>query len=259
MTGRPPSPQEAEPRDAGALRSFLDLHVHTRASFDSLASPSAVVRAAAARGLTHVAITDHDRIDGALEAREAATRLGAGAPQVIVGEEIRTAEGDLIAVFLERAVPPGMPVRDTIAAVREQGGLVGIPHPFDRLRGSLLRDAGLLDLCSLVDWIEAHNARLVGRGNERAALLAREQGLPGVAVSDAHSVIEVGVAYTAVSGDPSTPAGLLAALGALELVPGRATMLVRVLTPIARTINRVRGNRRVTRVTTGSSGRALVP
>jgi hypothetical protein len=82
-------------------------------------------------------------------------------------------------------------------------------------------------------------------GNENAAAFARELGLPGVAVSDAHSVIEVGVAYTAVEGDPSTPEGLLAALRVIELVPGRASYLVRSLTPIAKLVNRARGNRRV--------------
>lgn len=237
-------------------RAFVDLHVHTRASFDSLASPASVVRAAAARGLTHVAITDHDRIEGALEAREAAAALGDGAPWVIVGEEIRTAEGDLIAAFLERAVPPGLSVRETIEAVREQGGLVGIPHPFDRFRGSLLRDARMAELCPLVDWVEVHNARLMGSGNEQAAVLAREQGLPGVAVSDAHSTVEVGVAYTALAGDPSTPDGLLAALGAGEIVPGRASVLVRVLTPVAKVVQRARGNRRVPR-SARSAGRPV--
>jgi predicted metal-dependent phosphoesterase TrpH len=239
-------------------RAFVDLHCHTRASFDSLAAPAAVVRAAAARGLTHLAITDHDRIEGALEAREAAAALGPGAPHVIVGEEIRTADGDLIAAFLREAVPPGMSARESIAAVREQGGLVGMPHPFDRLRGSLLRDASMRELCTLVDWIEVHNARLVGRGNEQAALLARESGLAGVAVSDAHSVMEVGVAYTALEGDLSTPEGLLTALGAVELVPGRASILVRVLTPVAKVVNRARGNRRIPRQTEGG-GRVIAP
>jgi predicted metal-dependent phosphoesterase TrpH len=240
------------------VRAFVDLHCHTRASFDSLAAPAAVVRAAAARGLTHLAITDHDRIEGALEAAEAAARLGPGAPVIIVGEEIRTADGDLIAVFLEEAVPPGLSARETIAAVREQGGLVGIPHPFDRWRGSLLRDAAMAELCRLVDWIEAHNARLVGSGNERAALLAREQDLPGVAVSDAHTVIEVGVAYTALVGDPSTAPGLLAALAGAELIGGRASMLVRAITPLAKLVNRSRGNVRVAR-TGGSAGRTVSP
>jgi predicted metal-dependent phosphoesterase TrpH len=188
-----------------------------------------------------VAITDHDRIDVALEARAVAP---AGLT-VIVGEEVRTRDGDLICIFLERAIEPGMSAVETIAAAREQGGLVGIPHPFDRMRGSLLRDASMTSLARLVDWVEVHNARLVGRGNELAAEFALANGLPGVAVSDAHSIMEIGVAYVALDGDPSTPGGLLAALGGAELVPGRASYFVRAWTPIAKLVNRMRGNGRV--------------
>src|SRR5260221_1674741 len=114
-------------------RAFVDLHCHTSASFDSLADPRSVVRAASARGLTHIAITDHDRIDGALRARDAAP---AGLT-VIIGEECRTADGDLICLFLQGPVAPGRPALQTIAEVRAQGGLVGIPHPFDRFRNSM--------------------------------------------------------------------------------------------------------------------------
>jgi predicted metal-dependent phosphoesterase TrpH len=224
-----------------AGRAFIDLHCHTSASFDSLADPGAVARAAAARGLTHLVITDHDRIDGALRARDAAP----DGLTVIVGEEVKTADGDLIVAFLETALPPGLPATETIAAAREQGALVGIPHPFDRFRGSLSKSARLDALAPLVDWVEVHNARLIGKGNELAAGFAREHGRPGVAVSDAHSTLEVGVAYAALDGDPSTPAGLLAALPDSDLVTGRATYGVRLWTPIAKGVNRLRGNTRV--------------
>jgi predicted metal-dependent phosphoesterase TrpH len=223
-------------------RYFVDLHCHTNASFDSLSSPRKVVEAAATRGLTHLAITDHDRIEGAFRARDAAPE----GLTVIVGEEVRTTDGDLIALFLEEAVEPHRTARETIEAVRAQGGLVGIPHPFDRFRGSMLKDPGLEAMAQLVDWVETHNARVVGgNGNERAQQFAREMGLPGVAVSDAHSVLEVGVAYTALDTDPSTPEGLLAALTTVDLVPGRASYIVRTLTPVAKLVNRARGNRRV--------------
>jgi predicted metal-dependent phosphoesterase TrpH len=222
------------------VRAFVDLHCHTSASFDCLSSPGDVARAAAARGLTHLAITDHDRIDGAITARQAAPpELG-----IIVGEEIRTSEGDLIALFIEEAVPSGLTARQTIARVRAQGGLVGIPHPFDRFRGSLLRESALINLVDEVDWIETYNARLVGGGNDRAADLARERGVPGVAVSDAHSIMEVAVAYTSLEGDPSTPDGLRAALATAELVPGRASFVVRAFTPVAKLIQRIRGQGR---------------
>lgn len=222
-------------------RAFVDLHCHTNASFDCLSAPLAVVTAAAERGLTHLAITDHDRIDGALEARSVAP----ASLTIIVGEEVRTRDGDLICVFLQQAIPPGLSATDTISAARDQGALVGIPHPFDRLRGSLLRDARLDSLGASVDWVETHNARLLGRGNERAADYARDHGVAGVAVSDAHSILEIGVAYTALDGDLSTPAGLLGALADRQLVLGRASFLIRAWTPVAKLVQRSRGNRRV--------------
>ena len=233
----------AEPGVSG--RFFADLHTHSRASFDSLASPASLVRTAVARGLTHLAITDHDRIDGALEGRAAAVAAGAGLT-VIVGEEVKTADGDLICLFLDTAIPPGLSAEETIAAARSQGGVVGIPHPFDRFRGSLLRDARMERLAPLVDWVEAHNARVaVGNGNHQAAEFAHDHGLGGIAVSDAHSSFEVGVAYTVFDADPSTPDGLLAALPTAELMTGRASIYVRLLTPIAKVVQRARGNGRI--------------
>jgi len=196
-------------RMARADRALVDLHCHTNASFDSLASPASVVRAAASRGLTHLVITDHDRIDGALQARDAAP---AGL-SVIVGEEVRTREGDIICVFLERPILSGAPVLETIAAARDQGALVGIPHPFDRSRASLLVDPHLESLADRVDWVETWNARVVdGEVNARAAAFARARGLPDIAVSDAHSILEVGLAYSILYGDLSTPTGLRDAL-----------------------------------------------
>jgi predicted metal-dependent phosphoesterase TrpH len=221
------------------------LHTHSRASFDSLASPAALIRTATQRGLTHLAITDHDRIDGAIEGRAIAAET---APDltVIVGEEVKTADGDLVALFLQEPIPPGLSADETIAAARAQGALVGIPHPFDRYRGSLLRDARMEQLVDQVDWVETHNARVMfGKGNQQAAELAHGHGRPGIAVSDAHSAFEVGVAYTAFDGDPSTAAGLLAALPGAELVLGRASLYVRLWTPIAKAVQRARGNRRI--------------
>jgi predicted metal-dependent phosphoesterase TrpH len=239
MAAEPPEPTRGttpHPR-----RAFVDLHCHTRGSFDSLSDPAAVMRAALSRGLTHLAITDHDRIEVALRARD---RAPSGLT-ILVGSEVRTVDGDLICLFLERPIPAGLPVADTIAAAREQGGLVGIPHPFDRFRGSLLNDRRLEGLAAEVDWVEGWNARLVGRGNERAAEFARARGLPAIAVSDAHTTLEVGVAYTILEGDPSTPAGLLDALPTAAIVPGRASYATRAITPVATLIQRARGKGRV--------------
>jgi predicted metal-dependent phosphoesterase TrpH len=225
-----------------ARRAFIELHCHTSGSFDSLADPQAVARAAARRGLTHLAVTDHDRIDAALRLRDTAP------PEltIIVGEEVKTADGDLIAVFLREAVPPGMSAVETIAAVREQGGLVGVPHPFDGLRGFGRKSGAVLEsIAHLVDWVEAYNARVVGgSANEKAALFAREHGLPGVGASDSHTVLEVGVTYNIVTGDPGTPEGLVAGLSTVDFVPGRASFYVRAWTPVAKVVQSMKGNGR---------------
>jgi len=226
-----------------AARAVVDLHCHTSASFDSLSDPVAVARTAASRGITHLAITDHDRIDGALRARDAAVP----GLTVIVGSEVRTAQGDLIALFLERPITAGLPASEAIAAIRDQGGLVGIPHPFDGWRGSLLRDEAALSLLSEVDWIEGWNARLVAPGgNQRASELAVSRGIPSVAASDAHTLLEIGGAATIMTGDLSTAAGFHSALhGDLTRITGRGALLARLFTPIAKLVNATRGNRRV--------------
>ena len=237
VPGRPPG-------GSAGPRAFVDLHVHTSASFDSIASPASIVRAASERGLTHLAITDHDRIEGAVAARDIA-RTAAPELTVIVGQEVKTRDGDIVGVFLERDVPRDLSATEAIAEIRSQGGLVGIPHPFDRFRGSLLSEALLGSLAPLVDWVETHNARImIGNGNEQAAAFALAYDLPGVAVSDAHAAMEIGVAYVALEGDPSSVAGLLAALPSAELVSGRATFFIRAVTPVAKLIQRVRGNGR---------------
>jgi hypothetical protein len=234
----------------------VDLHCHTSWSPDSLNRPEDVVRVAAERGLTHIAITDHGRIEGALAARDAAP----DGLTVIVGQEIRTHEGDLIGLFIERPIAAGLSAKDAAEAVRAQGGLVGLPHPFDRFRGSLLArraprggadaariDADPLDsdpldaFAPLVDYVETFNARVPMSGaNDRAAEWAARHGLPGVAVSDAHTLLEVGVAYLILDGPLADAGSLRAALPAGTIVASRASLAVRLFTPFAKLIQRLR-------------------
>src|SRR4051812_45913816 len=232
-----------------ASRSFADLHCHSTASFDSLNSVGTLVKIARRFGLTHLAITDHERVDGALRARDLAAAETDGAPlTIIVGEEVRTADGDMLGLFLERAVPPGLSATETAAEIHAQGGLVGLPHPFDRFRGSSGKMAAAESLAELVrevDFIEAHNARAVGGANAQAAELAVAHGLPRVASSDAHSPMEVGVAYTVLNGPFSTAAELRALLPTADIVTGRASYYVRLLTPLAKVANGLRGNHRI--------------
>ncbi len=243
-----------------AARSFLDLHCHSSASFDSVASPARLIAKARRIGLTHLAITDHERIDGALRARD----LAPSDLTLIVGEEVRSADGDLIGLYLERAVAPGLSAAETAAAIHEQGGLVGLPHPFDRFRssgGSLAGDAqrALDALAGVVDYVEIHNARAYRDANPLARAFAESRGLPGTASSDAHSVMELGVAQTVVAGTPDGAVALLALLADATIIPGRASYLVRGWTPVAKVLQRIRGNRRIVAGMPGSTGAAVLP
>lgn len=164
----------------------VDLHLHTDASYDCLSSPADVLARAEEVGLDRIAVTDHDQIRGALEARELAP------DRVIVGEEVRTAEGlDLIGLFLREHISPGGSFREVAAAVRRQGGVVYLPHPFDVHRGA---DPGFLDgVVDCVDVVEAFNARIHDRGrNRRAREWAGRHGLLTGAGSDAHLLSEIG-------------------------------------------------------------------
>lgn len=227
------------------MRSMADLHCHTSASFDSLSRPDAVARAAAERGLTHLAITDHDRVDAALRLRDNPPDGLA----IIVGQEVRTSAGDLIALFIEKPIPVGLAPAEAAARIREQGGAVGLAHPFDRFRAGAGRrgwEDDLERLLPLLDYVETWNARLmIGNGNRLAAEFAHARQLPGVAVSDAHTILEVGVAYTIVEGPLGSAAELRAALGDVSLVTAHGSRFVRLGMPVAKLVQRLRGNRRV--------------
>ncbi len=168
---------------------------------------------------------------------------------MIVGQEVRTTTGDLIALYIERAIPPGLTPADAAQRIRDQNGLVGIAHPFDRFRAGAGRrgwEAELEALTPLLDFVEVWNARLLaGGGNQQAAEFAARQGLPGVAVSDAHTILEVGVAYTVLEGPIESADDLRAALPGAHLVTARGSRVVRLGMPLTKLIQRLRGNRRV--------------
>lgn len=203
----------------------LDLHIHTRCSGDSHASPEAVVSRCLKAGLGPVAITDHDNIRGALAVRQAAPF------PVIIGEEVTSAAGHIIGLFLEEAVPPGLPARETAQRIRDQGGLVVAPHPRCRLRPRALGLTALAEMLPLVDLIEGYNSRTVLPGdNARGLAFARERGVPVVASSDSHSALELGRTFTEVSEDvyDGTPQGLVRAVRAGRMVsrPPNALLLM---------------------------------
>jgi hypothetical protein len=166
------------------------MHVHTCYSPDSDLSLEMLMEACWRKGLDGVAITDHNTIAGALRLRQMAPFL------VIVGEEIETTRGEILGLFLEEAIPPGLSPQEAIAAVRAQGGLVGVPHPLDRLRRSAMGKASLLEIIEGIDFLEGFNSRVTfPNDNRRAQELALTWGLPITAGSDAHTAYELGRAY----------------------------------------------------------------
>ncbi len=184
----------------------LDLHVHTHYSPDSLTAPGALGRLAQRHGLDALAVTDHNGIQGALEVRDAASL------PVIVGEEIKTAEGEIIGLFLRERVPPRLSPEETIAAIRAQGGVVYVPHPFDRVRSEAMGQRTLERIVDRVDAIEVFNARVLMAGdNVRALEFAQAHGLAMGAGSDAHTPYELGRAYVEIDSFHD-PVSFLAAL-----------------------------------------------
>jgi predicted metal-dependent phosphoesterase TrpH len=168
----------------------IDLHCHTCHSGDSLTTFDALLHWMDRRGLDMVAITDHNTIAGALEFQRRAP------DRFVIGEEIKTSEGELIALFLGEQVPPGLSLAETIAHVHGQGGLVGVSHPLDRLRGEAIGQRRLQAIHTRLDFLETFNARTVlPRDNRLSRELAVRWGLPGSAGSDAHAPFEVGRAY----------------------------------------------------------------
>jgi predicted metal-dependent phosphoesterase TrpH len=186
----------------------VDMHMHTRASFDCLCDPDDVLAAARARDIDRICITDHNEI-------EAALRLHERHPDaVIVGEEVKTAEGvDVIGLFLREVIPKGTPAQETCDRIHDQGGIVYVPHPFVGGKGgggSILPVIG-----EHVDAIEAFNARVhFERYNARAAEWGRAHDVPLGAGSDAHTLAEVGRAFVEVPAFAMQPAAFLDALRA---------------------------------------------
>lgn len=165
----------------------VDFHCHTCASRDSLMQPQRLLARARRLGLDRIAITDHNTIAGAQQAARLDPQL------VIVGEEVRTIEGEVLGLFVSEEVPGGLSAREAIERLWAQGAFVCIPHPFDSVRSGGWSLERLRALVPLVDAIEVLNARVwTAAANRRAAAFAAALGLPGLAGSDAHSYREVG-------------------------------------------------------------------
>jgi glycosyltransferase involved in cell wall biosynthesis len=178
---------DREMRDRLRDRPYIhcDLHMHTDHSPDCATPAELLLQTAKERGLGAIAITDHNEISGALEAQEIAARIGG--IRVIVAEEVKTAhEGEVIGLFLTERIERGMSMAETIAEIRRQGGLVYVPHPFDRLH-SVPDYENLLEIVEEIDILEVFNPRVaLSAFNEEAVRFARKYGIVPGAGSDSH-------------------------------------------------------------------------
>jgi predicted metal-dependent phosphoesterase TrpH len=156
--------------------------MHTDHSPDCATPVDVLLTTAKRRGLGAIAVTDHNEISGALEARERASGI-----DVIVAEEVKTAhEGEVIGLFIEEKIPRGMSMRETIGAIHAQGGLAYVPHPFDRLH-AVPDYEHLLKVVEDIDIVEVLNARVaVAEFNEEAARFASKYRVVAGAGSDSH-------------------------------------------------------------------------
>jgi predicted metal-dependent phosphoesterase TrpH len=165
----------------------VEFHCHTNASKDSLTQPTDLVIAARQKGIDRLIITDHNTVVGARAAQVLDPEL------VIVGEEIMTTRGEILASFVTEQIPAGLTPRETIHRLRDQGAFISVSHPFDKFRSGAWDEADLLEILPSVDAIEVFNSRCMLPGfNRLARRFAEKHNIPGTVGSDAHATFELG-------------------------------------------------------------------
>src|SRR5512142_779666 len=164
-----------------------EFHCHTVYSKDCLVSPHALVDACRRKGIDRVIVTDHDNIRGGVAAH------ALDPERVIVGEEIMTTRGEILAAFVTEEIPPRLTPQETIKRLRDQGAFISVSHPFDAWRSGGWDEPDLLEIIPYVDAIEVFNSRCVSPAyNQQAMAFAHTHDLAGTVGSDAHAAFELG-------------------------------------------------------------------
>ncbi|HZD41843.1 MAG TPA: PHP domain-containing protein [Terriglobales bacterium] len=165
----------------------VEFHCHTNVSKDSLTRPDDLVHACRRKGIDRVIVTDHNRIAGARAAQ------ALDPERVIVGEEIMTTCGEILAAFVSEEIPKRLTPQETIRRLKDQGAFISVSHPFDRWRAGGWQEEELLDILPQVDAIEVYNSRCMNPAfNRRAREFAQKHNVPGTVGSDAHAAFELG-------------------------------------------------------------------
>lgn len=209
------------------MKLKTDLHVHTSHSPCAWIKPEKIESVALKRGLNCVAITDHNTIAGALEVSALAKSI-----KVIVAEEIKTDQGEIIGYFLKEEIPPYLSPSETIREIRKQGGLVSIPHPFDRLRSSRISPEALEKIAGEIDMIEIFNSRnILVKKEEHLLKTVLESGAVPVVGSDAHSSIEVGRSFLIID-EFNTPEEFLQKIRSAQQISRKSPFWVHIATKL---------------------------
>lgn len=165
----------------------VEFHCHTSASKDSLTRPRDLVDTCRRKAIDRVIVTDHNTIAGARAAYELDPEL------VIVGEEIATTRGEILAAFVSEEIPRGLSPNETVRRLEDQGAFISVSHPFDRWRSGGWREEDLLEILPQVDAIEVYNSRcMLPRFNREAREFAEKHNIAGTVGSDAHAAFELG-------------------------------------------------------------------
>jgi len=181
--------------DPERKRLRIDMHTHSEYSPDSRTPLTEQLKALLAAKIDVVCATDHNTIEGGLRLQE----IARDQLRVIVGEEVSSRDGEIIGLFLEKPIPRDLSAEETIARIKEQGGVVSVPHPFSRNRLYHIRRSALERVWQQIDCIEIFNAReAFSADNRRAEAFAKERSIPGAVGSDSHRTSEIGRAYIEV-------------------------------------------------------------
>jgi predicted metal-dependent phosphoesterase TrpH len=211
-----------------------DFHSHSNYSRDSVINPQKFIETCVRKGVTCIAVTDHNEIEGAFVIEKLARERAAGELKVVVGEEVKTAEGEIIGLFLKELVQRGMSPEDTVDAIHAQGGLAVIPHPYDIFRRSVLTDEAIERVKARVDAIEGFNCRnILARHDAKARDTAAGVDKPITLGTDSHSPWELGGASLEID-DFETPEDLLRSLRGGRIVGGRSLPMVHWISTYAK-------------------------
>lgn len=165
----------------------VEFHCHTIFSKDSLTRPIDLVQTCRRKGIDRVVVTDHNTVAGARAAQAIDPDL------VIVGEEVMTTRGEILAAFVTEEIPRGLTPLETIRQLKDQGAFISVSHPFDKWRSGHWQEEDLLEILSQVDAIEVYNSRcMLPQFNQEAQQLAERHDLAGTVGSDAHAAFELG-------------------------------------------------------------------